>query len=151
MTFIFRKARRTDVPAIVRMLADDLLGAARERCTDPLPDGYWKAFEALDRDPNQELVVAERDGDVVGCLQLTFIPGLSRQGMTRALVEAVRVDAACRGAGIGRRMMAWAIERARQRGCGMIQLTSDKSRTDAHRFYEALGFVRSHEGMKLML
>lgn len=147
----FRDATEADLAAVVALLADDPLGATRESPGAELPPAYAEAFAAIAADPNNRLIVADDEGAVVGCLQLTFIPGLSRQGMTRALVEAVRVDAACRGAGIGRRMMAWAIERARQRGCGMIQLTSDKSRTDAHRFYEALGFVRSHEGMKLML
>lgn len=147
----FRLATRDDLAAIVRMLADDPLGSQRERATDPLPRAYSDAFEAIDRDPNQELIVAEVDGRVVGTLQLTFIPGISRQGMWRGLIEGVRVDSGTRAMGLGRRMVEHAIERARARGCAMVQLTSDKSRHDAIRFYESLGFEATHEGMKRML
>jgi ribosomal protein S18 acetylase RimI-like enzyme len=147
----FRAARREDLPALVRLLADDVLGASRERASDPLPEAYGKAFDAIERDPNNELVVAEMNGKVAGMLQLTFIPGISRQGSWRALIEAVRVDSTLRSAGLGRKLIALAIERARARGCRMVQLTSDKSRVEAIRFYESLGFVASHQGMKLEL
>ena len=148
----FRNAAVRDLPRIVRMLADDPLGARRERADEPLEDGYVRAFEAIDRDPNNELVVAEDDEHgVVGVLQLTFTPHLAHRGGWRATIEGVRVDRLRRGAGIGRRLMAWAIHRARERRCGMVQLTTDKLRRDARRFYEGLGFAPSHEGMKLRL
>jgi GNAT superfamily N-acetyltransferase len=150
-TLHFRAATRDDLVAIVGMLADDPLGSQRERVTDPLPQAYQDAFEAIDRDPNQELIVAEHGGRVVGTLQLTWIPGISRQGMWRGLIEAVRVDASARGAGVGRRLVEWTIDRAKARGCTMVQLTSDKSRRDAIRFYESLGFEATHEGMKRMV
>jgi GNAT superfamily N-acetyltransferase len=143
-----RPATREDVPAIVRMLADDPLGAMRERYEEPLPAEYWAAWEAIERDPNQLLIVADVDGAAAGVLQLTLIPGLTRLGSWRALVEGVRIDRARRGAGLGEVMFTWAIEEARRRGCRLIQLTTDKQRPDAHRFYERLGFVASHEGMK---
>ncbi|WP_460406927.1 GNAT family N-acetyltransferase [Actinophytocola sediminis] len=143
-----RRATVADVPAIVAMLADDPLGATRESPGDP---AYAAAFAEIDRDERQYLAVAELDGEVVGTLQLTFIPGLSRRGATRALIEAVRVRADQRGAGLGRRLAEWAIEQARSRGAAMVQLTTDASRVDAHRFYEKLGFVPSHVGMKLAL
>jgi GNAT superfamily N-acetyltransferase len=148
---ILRDARRDEVAAIVAMLADDMLGGSREVTTEPLPQGYYDAFDALARDPNNRLLIAERDGDVVGTLQLTFIHGLSRQGAKRALIEAVRVAAPFRGKGLGEEIIRAAVEIARQAGCSMVQLTTDKSRKDAHRFYERLGFVASHEGMKLTL
>lgn len=148
---VLRPARRDDVPAIVRMLADDALGAQRERCEDPLPQPYWDAFERIAAQPANRLIVAEIGGEVVACLQLTLIPGLSHQGMTRALIEAVRVDSARRGQRIGEVVIRDAIERARAEGCGVVQLTSDRSRLDAHRFYERLGFKASHVGMKLKL
>jgi GNAT superfamily N-acetyltransferase len=148
----FRRATREDVPALVRLLADDPLGAQREAVTSPLPGSYYAAFEAIERDPNNELIVAETaDGQLAGMLQLTFIPYLTYRGGWRALVEGVRVVAQMRSRGVGRRLFEWAIERARERGCHMIQLTSDKSRAEAIRFYESLGFVASHEGMKLHL
>ena len=147
----FRRAREADVPDIVRLLADDPLGAKRERHETPLPESYARAFRAIDADPNNELVVACQDERVVGVLQLTFIPYLTYQGGWRALIEGVRVDARVRSLGLGRALFEWAIARARERGCHMVQLTTDKSRPDARRFYEALGFVASHEGMKLHL
>tara|TARA_R110002020_G_scaffold57582_3_gene158280 strand:+ start:145 stop:606 length:462 start_codon:yes stop_codon:yes gene_type:complete len=147
----FRPATENDVAAIVALLADDGLGRDRENPALPLDRRYLDAFAALDSDPNQLLAVAERDGTVVGCLQLTFIPGLSRLGMWRGQIEAVRVAASERGTGLGGAMVGWAIERCRARGCGLVQLTTDKTRADAHRFYERLGFVASHEGMKLAL
>jgi len=149
---LFRRATRDDLPAIVAMLADDPLGALREANTSPLPRCYHDAFDAIDRDPNIELVVAQARGSgIVGVLQLSFIPNLSHRGGWRALIEGVRVAAESRSGGVGRQMLLWAVERARQRGCLMVQLTSDKTRTDAIRFYEGLGFVASHEGMKLHL
>ena len=148
---VFRRARRDDVPAIIAMLADDALGMSRERPGLPLEQSYLDAFAAIDASPHQLLAVAERDGIVIGSLQLTFIPGLSRRGSWRCLVEAVRVAAHLRGTGIGARFMHWAIEEARRRNCRMIQLTTDKSRHDAHRFYERLGFKATHQGMKLEL
>jgi GNAT superfamily N-acetyltransferase len=146
-----RPASRDDVPAIVRLLADDPLGATREEYADPLPQAYWKAFEAVEAQTGNEVIVAELNGDVVGCLQLTLIPGLARRGMTRAQIEGVRVDSRVRGHKIGERLFLHAIEKARAAGCGLVQLTTDKSRPDAHRFYERLGFVASHVGMKLAL
>ena len=144
-------AEAANLPAIVRLLADDPLGATRERVADPLPACYTDAFAAIDADPRNELIVALRGGAVVGCLQLTFIPGLSRQGAERAQIESARVASSERGQGLGRVLIEWAIERARTRGCALVQLTTDKSRPDALRFYESLGFVASHEGMKLAL
>jgi GNAT superfamily N-acetyltransferase len=142
---------RADLPDIVRMLADDMLGAKREEYASPLPESYYAAFEAIVRDPNNELVVGELDERVVAVLQLTCIPNLSRRGSWRALIEGVRVDSSVRSGGVGRRLVEWAIARAREKGCRLVQLTSDKRRRDAIRFYESLGFVASHEGMKLEL
>ena len=151
-----RPATASDLPEIVRLLADDPLVAKRERFEDPLPPNYAEAFDAIRRqDGNQILVAVEAgpiEGDrVLGCLQLTFIPGLARLGMTRAQIEGVRVDARRRGEGIGEALFHAAIELARAAGCGLIQLTTDKQRPDAQRFYLRLGFVASHEGMKLPL
>jgi GNAT superfamily N-acetyltransferase len=151
MPLTFRSIRRDDVPLIVAMLADDPLGATRERFEDPLPDCYWRAFAAIERTPSVDILVAELDGAVVGCLQLAFTPGLARQGMTRAQIEAVRVAGSHRGRRIGEAMIEEAIRRARTAGCGLIELTTDKQRPDAHRFYERLGFQATHEGMKLVL
>ena len=150
-TLLIRRATRDDLPSIVHMLADDALGATREADVTPLPASYHAAFDAIDRDPHQELIVAEAEGHVIGVLQLTFIPYLTYQGSWRALIEGVRVSSDRRSGGVGRRLIEWCIERARQRGCRMVQLTSDKSRADAIRFYEGLGFVASHEGLKLHL
>ncbi|MCW2882482.1 MAG: family N-acetyltransferase [Sphaerisporangium sp.] len=149
MSVIFRPARKEDVPVIVAMLADDPIAAAREG--DPSDEVYLAAFEQIDADPRQELIVAEAEGEVAGTMQITFIPGLSRRGGERALIEAVRVSASMRGRGLGRAMMRWAVDRARDRGCRMVQLTSDKTRAEAHRFYTSLGFVDSHVGFKLSL
>jgi ribosomal protein S18 acetylase RimI-like enzyme len=146
-----RHARRDDVPAIVALLADDPLGRARESHAGPLPEAYWRAFDEIAAQKGNVLLVAERDGAAVGCLQLTVIPGLSRRGMRRGQIEAVRVGAGERGRGLGERLVRHAIELARREGCGLVQLTSDMSRADAHRFYERLGFVASHLGMKLAL
>jgi ribosomal protein S18 acetylase RimI-like enzyme len=147
----YRHATAADVPGIVQMLADDALGATRERAVSPLPQSYYDAFQAIDADPNIELIVADAGGVIVGTLQLSFTPGLSRQGMWRATIEAVRVEGSQRGKGIGAAMIKDSIARARARGCGIVQLTSDKSREDAQRFYERLGFKRTHVGMKLSL
>ena len=148
---IFRGARDTDLDAIVRLLADDPLGSQRERWQTPLPQSYRDAFEAIERDPNNELVAAVLAGQVVGVLQLTFIPYLTHQGGWRALIEGVRVAKEHRSLKIGQKLFAWAIERARARGCHMVQLTTSQARIDAVRFYERLGFTASHEGMKLYL
>lgn len=147
----FRRATSRDLSGIVALLADDDLGQTRERPGLPLDQAYLDAFEAIDRDENQLLAVVEREGDVLGCLQLTFVPGLSRLGMWRGQIESVRIAAAARGEGMGRQMFGWAIEQCRAHGCGLVQLTSDKTRPDAIRFYESLGFVPSHEGLKLAL
>ncbi|MGE5374798.1 MAG: N-acetyltransferase family protein [Bacteroidota bacterium] len=147
----FRPAVRDDLPEIVRMLADDELGSQREKCEDPLPGSYYTAFEQIEQDPNHQLIVAESGATVIGTLHLTFLPSISYQGGLRAQVESVRVDKQYRDRGIGRQMMEWTIERARERGAHFIQLTSHLSRKDAHRFYERLGFKGSHLGMKLDL
>ncbi|WP_427921275.1 N-acetyltransferase family protein [Streptomyces sp. cg40] len=144
-----RAAVTEDVPAIVAMLADDPLGSQRESPDDLTP--YLAALERLTADPNQHLVVAVREGRVVGTLQLTVIPGLSRRGSTRSIIEAVRVHADERGSGLGTRLIEWAIAESRRQGCQLVQLTSDATRTDAHRFYERLGFTASHVGFKLPL
>ncbi|MCX8282137.1 GNAT family N-acetyltransferase [Phyllobacterium sp. 0TCS1.6C] len=147
----FRTAERADLPAIVAMLADDELGKSRERVSDPVDPAYQAAFEAIEADRNQALVVADDAGAIVGCLQLSFIPGLSRLGMWRGQIESVRIASSHRGAGIGRRMIRHAIDMARARNCRLVQLTSDKARPEAIRFYEELGFTASHEGLKLNL
>lgn len=147
----FRRATAADLEAIVALLADDMLGKAREDLGPPLNPRYATAFAAIDVDPNQYLAVVEEGGAIVGCLQLTFIPGLSRKGLWRGQVESVRISSTRRGGGLGRRMFEWAIEECRRRGCGVVQLTTDKARADARRFYEGVGFVASHEGMKLTL
>ncbi|MDX3576512.1 MULTISPECIES: GNAT family N-acetyltransferase [unclassified Streptomyces] len=144
-----RAAVAEDVPAIVCMLADDPLGAQRESPEDLGP--YLAALERLTADPNQRLVVAVREGRVVGTLQLTIVPGLSRRGATRSIIEGVRVHADERGSGLGTRFIEWAIEESRKENCQLVQLTSDVTRTDAHRFYERLGFTASHVGFKLQL
>lgn len=146
---LIRRATAEDVPAIVAMLADDPLGATRESPDDLEP--YLAAFRVLDADPHQYLAVADRDGEVVGTLQLTFIPGLSRRAATRAQIEGVRVRSDQRGSGLGAELISWAIEEARARGCRLVQLTSDRTRTDTHRFYERLGFEATHLGYKLTL
>ncbi|WP_217247012.1 GNAT family N-acetyltransferase [Streptomyces sp. AC602_WCS936] len=144
-----RPTAEDDLPAIVAMLADDPLGARRESPDDLSP--YLAAFERLSADPNQHLVVAVRDGRVVGTLQLTIVPGLSRRGATRSIIEGVRVHADERGSGLGTQLIEWAVDESRRQGCQLVQLTSDKTRTDAHRFYERLGFSASHTGFKLQL
>jgi ribosomal protein S18 acetylase RimI-like enzyme len=145
-----RRARRDDVGIIVAMLADDPLGGGRERIEDPLPQSYFTAFEALRRDLNILLVVAEDgEGVVVGCLQLCILPGLSSQGASRGLIEDVRVASHCRNRGIGEQMVQWALTEARGRGCRLVELLTHHTRVDAQRFYERLGFARSHVGMTI--
>jgi GNAT superfamily N-acetyltransferase len=144
---IFRTAAESDLPAIVGLLADDAIGAGREG----EPEAYRTAFATIAADPRNHLVVADAGGAVVGTLQLTYIPGLSRMGAERAQIEAVRVAGTYRRRGLGREMIMWAIGQARSRGCRVVQLTSDKRRSDAIRFYESLGFEPTHEGLKLLL
>ncbi|WP_037304761.1 GNAT family N-acetyltransferase [Amycolatopsis orientalis] len=146
---IIRQARREDVAAIVAMLADDQLGSTRDSADDLTP--YLKAFEEIDADPGELLIVADDAGESVGTLQLSIIPGLARKGALRGQIEAVRVRASHRGSGLGGELMRWAIDESRRRGCALVQLTSDVTREDAHRFYERLGFVASHTGFKLKL
>ena len=145
---LLREARREDVPEIVALLADDAIGAGRE---GPADDAYYAAFELIAADERNQVLVAEADGRIVGTLQLTMIPGLSRHGMLRGQIEGVRVSSDQRGQGLGRAMIERAIEVARGQGCGLVQLTSDKRRPDAVRFYQSLGFTASHEGLKLPL
>jgi ribosomal protein S18 acetylase RimI-like enzyme len=142
-----RPARREDVAAIVTMLADDHLGSARERVEDPLPASYYEAFARVERDQNIQLVVAEREGRVVGCLQLAILPGLSSQGGRRGLLEDVRVASDCRSRGIGEQLVQWAVTEAKARGCNLVELLTHQTRTDAQRFYKRLGFTASHVGM----
>ena len=147
----FRDATAADLPTIVAMLADDALGRTRESADEPLPSSYYETFAAIERDPNNTLIVACEDDEVVGALQLSFMPSISYRGSWRATIENVRTSNARRGQGIGRALVEHAIERARERQCRIVQLTTDKRRTDALRFYERLGFRASHEGMKLHL
>ena len=144
----FRTAVAADLPRVVALIADDAIARAR---TGEVGPAHEAAFAAIDAESNNELVVVELDGEVVGTMQLTVVPGISRRGASRLLVEAVRVDRRLRGQGVGRTMMAWAHAWGVARGCALAQLTSDKQRTDAHRFYRALGYEQSHEGFKLSL
>ncbi len=146
-----RDACAEDLPTIVAMYADDELGRTRERPQEPLPDAYRDAFAQIDSDPRHRLVVADAGGEIVGTLQLSFLPHLVRLGTERAQIEAVRVSAARRGTGLGRVLLEWAVDQARLRGCGLVQLTTDAARPDAHSVYEALGFEPTHVGMKLTL
>jgi GNAT superfamily N-acetyltransferase len=146
---VFREAVRGDLPALIGLLADDVLGKARDFAV--VDDAYERAFADIDEDPRNHLAVAEDGGEVVACMQITYIPGLGRHGAERALIEAVRVRSDRRGQGLGREFLEWAIRRAKEHGCVLVQLTTDKSRADAHRFYLSLGFVASHEGMKLAI
>jgi len=151
MTLNLRIATFDDLTAVVRLLADDFLGQQREDLSEPVNQNYVTAFREIDADPNNALIVAELDGRVVGTLQLTFTPSLSYKGSKRCTVESVRVDSEFRGKGIGREMMLWSIKSAKEKGCISMQLTSHNDRLDAHRFYEQLGFSKSHVGMKLSL
>ena len=146
---IFRKAKREDVTFIVQMLAEDALGKTRENYTNPLPQSYYDAFDKINRDENQHLTIVEKNKEVIGVFQLTFIPYLTYQGSLRAQIEGVRIRADHRGLGLGEKMFLWAIEKSKKEGAHLLQLTTDKKRPDALRFYQKLGFVASHEGMKL--
>jgi ribosomal protein S18 acetylase RimI-like enzyme len=146
-----RIATEADLPGIVRLLADDDLGRGRERYADPLPQAYVDGFRAMQRQGGNDFLVAEVAGAIVGCLQITIIPGVSRMGAMRAQIESVRVDRSQRGRKLGEALIQLAIDRARAAGCSLVQLTTDKTRADAHRFYERLGFKATHEGMKLAL
>lgn len=148
---LIRRAEKADLAAIVAMLADDALGRARENASVPLTQAYQDAFAAIDGNPNHFLAVMTDGAEVIGTLQISFIPGLSLQGAWRGQIEAVRVAASRRGEGLGHSLLEWAIERCRERGCRVVQLTTNKSRLDAHRFYERVGFKASHIGYKLDL
>ncbi|MEU1359337.1 GNAT family N-acetyltransferase [Micromonospora zamorensis] len=145
----YREAVRADLPAVIALLADDVLGKARD--FTEVDEAYERAFADISADPRNQLIVAEQGAELVGCLQITYIPGLGRHGSERSLIESVRVRSDRRGQGLGRELMIWAVDQARQRGCALVQLTTDKTRGDTHRFYLSLGFVASHEGMKLAL
>lgn len=146
---VLREAVRADLPAVIALLADDELGRTREQAV--VDDVYERAFDDIAADPRNELIVADDDGEIVGCMQLTYIPGLSRHGAQRSQIEGVRVRSDRRGERLGEQMITWAIDQARERGCALVQLTTDRARTDAHRVYERLGFIASHHGMKLAL
>ncbi|MFC7704203.1 GNAT family N-acetyltransferase [Plastorhodobacter daqingensis] len=151
MEVSFRIARRADLRAIIGLLADDALGAAREDPAQAETGPYLAAFEAISRDPNQMLLVMTEGEAILGTLQLSFLPGLSRRGAWRGQIEGVRVASTARGRGLGARLIAHAVDECRARGCALVQLTTDQSRTDAHRFYERLGFSATHLGYKLTL
>ena len=146
-----RNAAESDLPTIIAMLADDALGSRREDASIPLDPAYLRAFQAIESDANQQLVVAEQDDAIVGTLQLSFLPGLSYKGAWRGQIEAVRIAKSLRGQGLGAQFITWAVDRCRARGCHLVQLTSNSVRLDAHRFYERLGFAKSHAGFKLTL
>ncbi|MGV3490887.1 MAG: GNAT family N-acetyltransferase [Devosia sp.] len=150
-SLIYRDATAADLGFIVRLIVDDSVAATTDRADEPDHPRYLAALAAIDADPNQRLVIAEHDGQPVGTLQLTFIPGIARFGETRCIIEAVHVAPTHRNLGLGSELIRWAIEQARAHGCGLVQLTSNKKRLDAHRFYERLGFAKSHEGFKLAL
>ena len=147
----FREATEDDLTALVRMLGDDTLGSMREDLSTPINQKYIEAFNHIKSDPNNELILATLHGDIVGMLQLTFIPYLTHTGSWRCLIEGVRIHSGYRGKGLGGKLFEWSIKRAKERNCRLIQLTSDKTRTEALKFYESLGFVASHEGFKLHL
>ncbi|MFA1549002.1 N-acetyltransferase family protein [Actinomadura chokoriensis] len=147
----FREATSADLPQIVRLLADDPLGSTRETPGEEIPEAYFTAFAAIEKDPCNAVIVAEVDGELAGTLQLTYIPGLTYTGGERAQIEGVRVAAEQRGRGVGQLMINWAIDQARARGCRVVQLTTDRQRPDAIRFYQKIGFRPSHMGMKYPL
>lgn len=152
MELYYRKATRKDVYFIVQLLSDDPLGQLREKFTDPLPEQYYLAFDRINRDDNQDLMLIEtEEGEIVGTLQLSVIPYLTYQGGIRAQIEAVRIHEKYRGQGLGKQFFQWAIQRAKEKGAHVLQLTTDKKRPDAIEFYKKLGFIASHEGMKLHL
>jgi ribosomal protein S18 acetylase RimI-like enzyme len=147
----FREALKDDLPRLVKMLGEDQLGSTREDISQPLNSRYTSIFDQIAKDQNNELIVAEVNEEIVGMLQITFIPYLTHTGSWRCLIEGVRVHKLHRGKSFGTKLINWAIARAKERGCGIVQLTSDKKRSEAIRFYESLGFVSSHEGLKLKL
>ncbi len=151
MEHIIRTATAADLPAIIGLLVDDALGATRDTLTATLDPGYENAFAAIEQDPNNRVVVMEAGGRVIGCLQLTFLPGLSFKGMWRGQIESVRIASDLRGRGLGHTLFRWAIDECRSRGCGVVQLTTNAVRTEAQRFYVSLGFQHTHAGMKLKL
>jgi len=144
----YRNATPADLPFIIGLIVEDSVIATNDSVADAMHADYIAALAAIDTDPNQEMIVAEENGVPLGCFQLTYLPGLMRRGMWRGMIEVVHVAARHRNRGLGAEMMRWALERCRERGCGMVQLTSNKKRVDAHRFYERLGFLKSHEGFK---
>ncbi|MEZ2132945.1 MULTISPECIES: N-acetyltransferase family protein [unclassified Sinorhizobium] len=146
-----RRALLADLPAIIALLADDILGQQREDACSPPNPKYVEAFRAIDADPHQLQAVATLGNEIIGTLQLTFIPGLARMGAWRGQIEGVRIAKGHRGSGLGQHLFEWAIDQCRAKGCNLVQLTTDKARPDAHRFYEKLGFVGSHIGYKLTL
>jgi len=150
MKLKFRIAKKDDVPFIISMIANDKLGNLRENYKEPLPEKYYQAFTNIDNDPNQELIIVEDDNNqIIGTLQLSFIQYLTYQGGIRAQIEAVRIKEGFRGKGLGEKLFQWAINRSKERGAHLLQLTTDKKRPEAIKFYKKLGFVMSHEGMKL--
>jgi GNAT superfamily N-acetyltransferase len=151
VSLTYRKAVEADLPFIVKLLSDDAVRATDDRPDEPFHPRYVAALRELEIDPNQMMMLAMLGDETVGTIQLTFIPGISGLGTKRCLLEAVHIAPTHRSKGLGSQMIQWAIEQARQRGCGMVQLTSNKKRLDAHRFYERLGFLKSHEGFKYYL
>ena len=151
MKLIFREAKESDLPTLIKLLADDQLGSERESASLPLDQAYIDAFQSITTDQNNELIVVENNHEIIGMLQITYIPYLSHMGAWRCLIEAVRVHKNYRGQGIGTSVFKWAIQQAREKGCFMVQLTSNKQRDSAIRFYKDLGFIASHEGFKLQL
>ena len=151
MQLTFREATQTDIPTLVSLLADDPLGQEREDSSSPLNKRYLEAFQQIDHDPNNELIVVAHENTIIGMLQLTFIPYLTHTGSVRCLIEGVRIDKEYRGMGLGSRCLQWAIDRAKERGCNIVQLTSNKQRTEAIKFYKNLGFEATHEGFKLTI
>ncbi len=149
--YVIRKATKSDILSIVRLLADDQLGSVRETAAEPLALVYRDAFARMERQEGNDYYVVDQAGEIIGCMQLTMIAGISRKGMTRCQIEGVRISRNSRSGGLGKKMMHFAIDLAKSSGCGLVQLTTDNSRTEAHRFYENLGFVGSHTGMKLDL
>ena len=151
MPLTYRHATPADLSFIVALVVEDNVVATEDDRADAMHPDYVDALAAIDRDPNQEMFIVESGGRPIGCFQLSYIPGLMRRGMTRGQIEVVHIEAASRNRGFGSQMMRWALERCREKGCGMVQLTSNKKRLDAHRFYVRLGFQQSHEGFKYYL
>lgn len=151
MSIRIRKAKYSDLPDIIRLLADDEIGSKREKYDEPLPQAYYDAFDQIDKDSNNWLMIAELDNKIIGTLQLTFITYLTYQGGTRAQIEGVRTDKSFRGRGIGKSLVEWAINKSKEKGCHLVQLTTDKRRPEALAFYTKSGFVASHEGLKLKI